>query len=99
MSEQTPQTTEAWQPMESAPRDGTLLDVRFDPATAERDSVGSLAEFWAPGSTRTRNPAEPVIRNVVLENRHFRPRPIRSMRMPACDMSITLTGWRLANAW
>ena len=95
MSEPTPTTI--WQPMETAPRDGTLIDVRFDPTTADRDSVGSLAEFWAPGCTCQRNPSEPVICNVLYENRHFRLQPMGEHRMPACDMSLTLTGWRSAS--
>lgn len=58
-----------WQPIETAPRDGTLIDLRFDPAREGREG----AEFYAPGSTRRKEPAEPVIENVVFCNGHFRP--------------------------
>jgi hypothetical protein len=82
-----------WQPIETAPRDETMIDVRFDPTTAERDEMGSLAEFYAPGCTRRKNPTEPVIEGVHFSNRHFRPgRPGEGYH--ACDMAVTLTHWR-----
>lgn len=84
-----------WHPMETAPRDGTMLDVRFDPGTAERDRMGSLAEFYAPGCTRRRDPTEPVILGVHFSNRHFRP-GLPGDGFCACDLSVTLTGWRPA---
>lgn len=87
-----------WQPIETAPRDGTLLDVLFDPATAEIDHGGrrplSMAEFYAPGSTRRKDPALPIIERVEFSNRHFRPVTEDGTRLYACDMAITLTQWR-----
>jgi hypothetical protein len=88
-----------FQPMATAPRDGTLLDVQFDPATAEIDRSGrkplSMAEFYVPGSTRRKDPVPPVIERVEFSNRHFRPVMECGTRLYACDMAVTLTGWRL----
>jgi hypothetical protein len=86
-----------WQPIATAPRDGTLLDVRFDPTTAEVDAVGSLAEFYAPGCTRRRKPAEPVITGVEFSNGHFRPvcQGSPDVKMHGI-VSVTLTHWRPA---
>lgn len=83
----------AWMPISTAPRDGTMIDVLFDPTTADRDRMGSLAEFYAPGCTRRKNPTEPVIEGVHFSNRHFRPGKPED-RFTACDMSVTLTHWR-----
>jgi hypothetical protein len=58
-----------WEPIETAPKDGSLLDVKFDVASAEEH----MAEFYAPQSTRTREPAEPVIENVAFVNGGFKP--------------------------
>lgn len=88
-----------WQPIASAPRDGTLLDVLFDPRTAEIDRSGrrplSMAEFYAPGSTHKHDPAEPLIERVEFSNRHFRPLGEDGTRLYAI-LSVTLTHWRLA---
>lgn len=58
-----------WEPMETAPRDGTLLDVLFDVPSAEPHA----AEFYVPGCTRKIAPAEPVIENVAFVNGSFAP--------------------------
>lgn len=91
--------TAEWQPIEQAPRDGTLLDVMFDPATAEIDYSGkrplSMADFYAPGSTRRKDPTPPVIERVEFSNRHFRPVMECGTRLYACDMAVTLTHFRL----
>ena len=93
--------SEGWQPIDSAPRDGTLIDVLFDPATAEIDRSGrrplSMAEFYAPGSTRIVSPAQPLIERVEFSNRHFRPVSEDGDRFYACDMAVTLTHWRARN--
>lgn len=87
-----------WQPIATAPQDGTLLDVLFDPHTAEIDHGGrrplSMAEFYAPGSTRRKNPAEPLIANVEFSNRCFR--PVHEGTRLHGILSVTLTHWRLA---
>lgn len=83
-----------WQDIASAPKDGTLLDVLFDPATAERDAAGSMAEFYAPGCTRRKNPSQPIIERVAFINRHFRPVMDDGFPLHACDMAVTLTKWR-----
>lgn len=82
-----------WQPIETAPRDGRLIDVKFEPKTAERDSKGSLAEFYAPGCTTGK--AEPIIERVEFSHGHFRPVSGFGARLYACDMAVTLTHWRL----
>jgi hypothetical protein len=91
----------AWRTIDSAPRDGTLLDVLFDPATAEIDRSGrrplSMAEFYVPGSTARRNPVEPLIENVEFSNRHFRPVTEDGTRLYAI-LSVTLTHWRPARS-
>lgn len=91
----------AWQPINSAPKDGTLLDVLFDPATAEIDRGGrrplSMAEFYAPGSTARRNPAEPLIENVEFSNYSFRPVTEDGTRLHGI-ISVTLTHWRPARS-
>lgn len=87
--------TTDWHPMETAPKDGTILDVKFDPASAEVDAAGSLAEFYAPGCTRKINPSEPIIESVYFQNRHFRLFvPGLKTTMPGI-VSVTLTHWRL----
>lgn len=90
----------SWLPIDTAPRDGTLIDVLFDPQTAEIDYGGrkpvSMAEFYAPGSTRRSNPTEPLIERVEFSNGHFRPVTDDGTRLYACDMAITLTHWRAA---
>lgn len=58
-----------WSGIESAPKDGTLLDVRFDITTAEP----GMAEFYAKGCTRQREAVEPVIENVAFVNGSFKP--------------------------
>lgn len=58
-----------WSDITSAPKDGTLLDVKFDVATAEP----GMAEFYAKGCTRQREAAEPVIENVAFVNGSFKP--------------------------
>lgn len=87
-----------WQDIASAPKDGTLLDVMFDPVTAEIDYSGrrplSMAEFYVPGSTRRTKPEPPVIERVEFSNRHFRPVMECGTRLYACDMAVTLTKWR-----
>lgn len=83
-----------WQPIETAPKDGTLLDVLFDPATAERDTAGSMAEFYAPGCTRRTKPTQPLIERVAFINCHFRPVMEDGYTLYACDMAVTLTKWR-----
>ena len=92
---------DGWQAIESAPKDGTLLDVLFDPVTAEIDRSGrrplSMAEFYAPGSTARRNPAEPLIENVEFSNYSFRPVTEDGTRLYGI-ISVTLTHWRLARA-
>lgn len=59
---------QAWASMESAPKDGTLVDVLFDPSAADR----SQAEFYAPGCTRKSSPTLPCIENVAFVNGAFR---------------------------
>lgn len=81
-----------WQPIEAAPRDGTLIDVKFDPTTTDRDAMGTMAEFYAPGSTSGR--AEPIIQRVEYYNEHFRPVGECGTRFYACDMAVKLTHWR-----
>lgn len=58
-----------WQPIATAPRDGSLVDVWFDIASAE----AGAAEFYAPGCTRPEGQSEPVIGHVAFVNGHFRP--------------------------
>lgn len=58
-----------WQPIPTAPRDGSLLDVWFDIASAE----AGAAEFYAPGCTQPDGQNEPVIEQVACVNGHFRP--------------------------
>lgn len=58
-----------WMEIVSAPKDGTLLDVKFLVATAEP----SMAEFYAPGCTRELDPSDPVIENVAFVNGSFKP--------------------------
>jgi hypothetical protein len=58
-----------WIEFASAPKDGTLIDVKFNSATAEPD----MAEFYAPGCTRQRKPTEPIIENVAFVNGSFKP--------------------------
>ena len=55
---------ESWEPIETAPKNGTLLDVRFDVASSEHGA----AEFYAPGCTRRQAPVEPVIDWVQARN-------------------------------
>jgi len=87
-----------WGDMATAPRDGTLIDVKFDPKTAERDIHGSMAEFYVPGSTRKRNPVEPIIQNVRFIRNHFR--PILKTDDKEIELhgivSVELKGWRLS---
>lgn len=87
-----------WQPIASAPRDGTLLDVLFDPDSAEIDRSGrrplSMAEFYAPGSTRKRDKTEPLIEKVEFSSGHFRPITDEGTRLHGI-LSVTLTYWRL----
>lgn len=59
-----------WEDITTAPRDGALLDVRFDP---HQDAEPGMAEFYAPGCTRRVNPTEPVIENVAFANGSLRP--------------------------
>ncbi len=91
----------AWSAIDSAPRDGTLLDVLFDPASAQIDRSGrrplSMAEFYVPDSTARRNPVEPLIENVEFSNRHFRPVTEDGTRLYAI-LSVTLTHWRPARS-
>lgn len=86
-----------WQPANTAPQDGTLMDVLFDPATAEIDYSGrralSMAEFYAPGSTRRKNPEPPIISRVEFSNRHFRPVMEDGTRLHGI-ISVTVTHWR-----
>jgi len=81
-----------------APRDRTLLDVLFNPTTAEIDYSGrkplSMAEFYAPRSTRRANPAEPRIDRVEFSNGHFRPVMECGTRLHGI-LSVDLTHWRL----
>jgi hypothetical protein len=58
-----------WLDIASAPKDGTLLDVKFNVDTAEP----GMAEFYVQGCTRQRNPVEPVIENVAYVNGCFKP--------------------------
>lgn len=58
-----------WQPIESVPKNGTLIDVMFDVLSAEE----GMAEFYAPGCTRKKNAADPVIENVAFINGSFKP--------------------------
>lgn len=53
----------------SAPKDGTLLDVKFNVDTAEP----GMAEFYAKGCTHQQAPAEPIIENVAYVNGCFKP--------------------------
>jgi hypothetical protein len=88
-----------WQSIDTAPRDGTLLDVLFDPATAEIDRSGrrplSMAEFYAPGSAARRNPALPLIERVEFSNHSFRPVMKDGTRLHGI-ISVSLTHWRPA---
>lgn len=96
-----------WQPIDTAPRDGTLIDVLFDVQTAEQ----GMAEFYAPGCTRKKEPASPVIENVAFVNGSFKPvidaAGVRAVAAVAGGwgevdgvaygiMSVTLTYWRPA---
>lgn len=63
------ETPQPWRPMDSAPRDGTLIDVLFDVPSAEPHA----AEFYAAGSTCNSSPADPVIENVAFVNGSFAP--------------------------
>jgi hypothetical protein len=65
--------------------------------TAEIDGTGkNMAEFYAPGCTRKRNPTDPVIANVRFKNRHFRPVIPGSPEIDCyAILSVNLTHWRL----
>jgi hypothetical protein len=97
-----------WQSIETAPKDGSLLDVKFDVASAE----AHMAEFYAPLSTRAVEPTEPVIENVAFVNGGFKPViDAEGAREVAClaggwgtvlgvaygIVSVTLTHWRPAS--
>jgi len=58
-----------WLAIASAPKDGTLLDVRFIVETAEP----GMAEFYAQGCTRESQPTEPIVENVAFVNGAFKP--------------------------
>lgn len=96
-----------WIRIESAPKDGSLLDARFDIASAEDD----MAEFYAPSCTSKVDPTQPVIANVTFCNGHFRPvidadgaREVASLAggwgtatgVAYGIVSVTLTHWRPA---
>lgn len=87
--------TQPWQPIETAPR-GPLLDVKFDIASAEVDGTGkNMADFYAPGCRRRRNPVDPVICGVRYSRGHFRP-VLGELELYAI-LSVTLTHWRPAD--
>jgi len=101
-----------WQGIDEVPMDGMLLDVKFDPWTADIDGSGkNMAEFYVPGSTRRLDPAEPIIENVAYVNGGFKPvvdwdaaEAVRALagRWGHVDgvlygiMSVRLTHWRPA---
>lgn len=86
-----------WQPIATVPRDGRMIDVRFDPATAERDVLGSFAELYAPGSTSAAEPAEPIIRDLAFSKHKQRFYLVRyGYREFMRVGGITVTGWRPA---
>ena len=58
-----------WVEIDSAPKDGTLLDVRFVVEAAEPGA----AEFYARGCTRGVDATEPIIENVAFVNGSFKP--------------------------
>ncbi|AQT06721.1 hypothetical protein A0U91_17105 (plasmid) [Acetobacter persici] len=70
-----------------------MIDVLFDPSTAEWDSSGSMAEFYAPGSTRAINPTEPLIERVLYRNSHFRPLAEDGTELHAI-ISVSIKQWR-----
>ncbi|MFK4706028.1 hypothetical protein ABIC83_002867 [Roseateles asaccharophilus] len=96
-----------FEPIATAPKDGTLLDVKFNPATAEP----GMAEFYVQGSTSSSDPVEPVIENVAFVNGRFTPvytlegaEAVKALgggrgSPPGClygIMSVDLTHWRPA---
>jgi len=96
-----------WTRIDLAPKDGSLLDARFDIASAE----DGMAEFYAPGCTRKVNPTQPVVTNVAFCNGNFRPvidadgaREVASLAggwgtvtgVAYGIVSVTLTHWRPA---
>lgn len=85
-----------WEPIDTAPKDGTMIDLMFDPHTAERDRMGSLAEFYAPGCARKSNPTAPIIESCHYSNWHFRPGTPGDGYF-ACDMAVTLSAWMYAS--
>jgi hypothetical protein len=57
-----------WMDFASAPKDGTLVDLKF----RVEDAEPGAAEFFAPGCTCTLNPTEPIIENYAFVNGSFR---------------------------
>jgi hypothetical protein len=80
-----------WTMIETAPKDGILIDVRFDPNTAEVDGTGkNMAEFYAPGCTMGN--AEPTIRNVRFQGGSFKSMAGDNLDIPWYGIvSVTLT--------
>lgn len=101
------QAPKPWADIATAPKDGTLIDVKFEVANAEP----GMAEFYAPGSTRRGDATEPTIENVVFANGCFAPVIDKEAAAAAIElqggwgelpgrlygiMSVTLTHWRPA---
>lgn len=83
-----------WTAAATPPCDNQLVDVRFDTSTAEIDGMGSMAEFYVPGSTRRHNPVEPIIRRVRYRASHYRPLVDDMNTELHAILSVTITHWR-----
>lgn len=83
-----------WISATTRPPENSILDILFAPSSAEQDSSGSMAEYYAPGCTRANSDASLLIERVRYRNRHYRPLTEGNSELHAI-LSVTITHWRL----